>query len=102
MNAWDQILTRIEAKVNRHSFHTWFKPTSFLGDAGGAISVRVPSPMFTNWLTKHYSVVISEALAEVDRSETAIIYIPDDEKPGTPDIPPPAIPPPPVVVEQVE
>ena len=86
MNAWDQILTRIEAKVNRHSFHTWFKPTSFLGDAGGAISVRVPNPLFTNWLTKHYSVVISEALAEVDRSGAAIIYIPDDEKAVSPEI----------------
>src|SRR6186713_2085602 len=78
MNAWDQILTRIEAKVNRHSFHTWFKPTSFLGDAGGSISVRVPNPLFTNWLTKHYSVVISEALAEVDRPDVSIVYVPDD------------------------
>ena len=74
MNAWDQILTRIETKVNRHSFHTWFKPTSFLGDAGGSISVRVPNPLFTNWLNKHYSVVISEALAEVDRPEVSIVY----------------------------
>ena len=102
MNAWDQILTRIEAKVNRHSFHTWFKPTSFLEDAGGAISVRVPSPMFTNWLTKHYSVVISEALAEVDRSETSIIYIPDEEKLASPELPAPPVPTPPVVVEHVE
>src|SRR6188508_2481405 len=78
MNTWDQILTRIETKVNRHSFHTWFKPTSFLGDAGGSISVRVPNPLFTNWLTKHYSVVISEALAEVDRPDVSIVYVPDD------------------------
>ena len=27
-NIWDQVLSRIEAKVNRHSFYTWFKPTS--------------------------------------------------------------------------
>jgi chromosomal replication initiator protein len=67
MNTWDQILTRIETKVNRHSFYTWFKPTSFLADAGASISVRVPNPLFTNWLTKHYSVVISEALVEVRR-----------------------------------
>jgi chromosomal replication initiator protein len=84
MNAWDQILTRIETKVNRHSFYTWFKPTSFLADGGGTISVRVPNPLFINWLTKHYSVVISEALAEVRRPEVAILYVPDDETPVPP------------------
>ena len=29
-NIWDQILGRIESKVNRHSFLTWFKPTAFV------------------------------------------------------------------------
>jgi len=32
MNLWDQVLTRVEAKVNRHSFYTWFKPTSFMAE----------------------------------------------------------------------
>ena len=79
MNTWDEILTRIETKVNRHSFYTWFKPTSFIADAGASISVRVPNPLFTNWLTKHYSVVISEALVEVRRPDLSIVYVPDDE-----------------------
>ena len=33
-NIWERILARIETKVNRHSFYTWFKPTSFLDDDG--------------------------------------------------------------------
>ena len=64
---WDQILTRIETKVNRHSFYTWFKPTAFVADGGGAITVRVPNSLFKDWLTKHYSLVLAEALAEVRR-----------------------------------
>jgi len=30
MNLWDDVLARIENdnKVNRHSFATWFRPTS--------------------------------------------------------------------------
>ena len=47
---WDQILSRIETKVNRHSFYTWFKPTTFVADGGGSITIRVPNPLFTNWL----------------------------------------------------
>jgi chromosomal replication initiator protein len=72
---WDQILTRIETKVNRHSFYTWFKPTSFIADSGGAITVRVPNILFKDWLTKHYSVVLNEALAEVRRPGISLLFV---------------------------
>ena len=72
---WDQVLTRIETKVNRHSFYTWFKPTSFLADGGSSITVRVPNALFKDWLTKHYSVVLSEALAEVRRPDTSLVFV---------------------------
>jgi chromosomal replication initiator protein len=72
---WDQILTRIEKKVNQYSFYTWFKPTAFVADAGSSITVRVPDLMFTNWLTKHYSVVISEALTELRRPDTSVVFV---------------------------
>ena len=67
MNLWDQILARIETKVNRHSFYTWFKPTSFISEDAASITVRVPNNLFKEWLTKHYSGVIAESLAEVKR-----------------------------------
>ena len=72
---WDQILARIETKVNRHSFYTWFKPTSFVADGGQSITVRVPNVLFKDWLTKHYSVVLAEALAEVKRPDTALVFL---------------------------
>jgi chromosomal replication initiator protein len=72
---WDQILARVETKVNRHSFSTWFKPTAFVADGGRSITVRVPNPLFKDWLTKHYSVVLSEALAEVRRPETSLVFV---------------------------
>ena len=72
---WDQILSRIETKVNRHSFSTWFKPTAFVADGGRSITVRVPNTLFKDWLTKHYSVVLSEALVEVRRAETALVFV---------------------------
>src|SRR5687767_10309966 len=72
---WEQVLARIETKVNRHSFYTWFKPTAFLADGGTSITVRVPNPLFKDWLTKHYSVVLSEALAEVRRPGAGLIFV---------------------------
>ena len=62
MNLWDQVLARIETKVNRHSFYTWFKPTSFVDEREGRVQVRVPNTLFRDWLTKHYAAVIDELI----------------------------------------
>ncbi len=74
---WEQILGLIESKVGRHSFHTWFKPTAFLADDGRTLSVKVPNALFMEWLPKHYSVVLTEALRDVGRSDTALLFVPD-------------------------
>ncbi len=76
-SVWDRVLARIETKVNRHSFHTWFKPTVFIDDDGNAVRIRVPNTLFRDWLTKHYTGVITEALSEVDRSGTPVTFVPD-------------------------
>jgi chromosomal replication initiator protein len=72
---WDQILARIETKVNRHSFYTWFRPTSLIDDNGSSIRIRVPNGLFKDWLTKHYSFVLAEALDEVQRAGTSLIFL---------------------------
>jgi chromosomal replication initiator protein len=77
-NIWEQILSRIETKVNRHSYYTWFKPTTFVSDAGDAVQVRVPNGMFRDWLTKHYTAVLDEALAEVSRSGCRVEFVVSD------------------------
>jgi chromosomal replication initiator protein len=77
MNLWDQILSRVETKVNRHSFYTWFKPTSFVAEDAAALTVRVPNGLFKDWLTKHYSGVISEALGEVHKDTLAVNFVAD-------------------------
>ena len=75
VSIWDQVLGRIETKINRHSFYTWFKPTSFVADHGNSITVRVPNTLFKDWLTKHYSVVLAEAMSEVGRTGAAIVFL---------------------------
>lgn len=72
---WEAILARIETKVNRHSFYTWFKPTVFLSDSGSVVTVRVPDALVKDWLTKHYSAVLLEALQDVGRPDVAISFL---------------------------
>ena len=78
-NVWSELLARIETKVNRHSFNTWFSPTVFVEDTGDRVTVRVPSELCRNWLTKHYSNVITEATAEVRRSGVKVAFVIDAE-----------------------
>jgi chromosomal replication initiator protein len=102
-NIWDQVLSRIETKVNRHSFYTWFKPTSFLSDEGEALKVRVPNPLFREWLTKHYASVLAEALAEVDRKGTAVTFAADEEAPAKiAPVPVPEAPPEPEISDDAQ
>ena len=74
---WDQVLSQIENQVGKHSFSTWFKPTSLLTDGGHSLSIRVPNPLFVEWLPKHYSVVMAEALREVGRPDVKLLFVPD-------------------------
>jgi len=74
---WNQVLARIETKVNRHSFYTWFRPTLLVTDGGSSLTVRVPNPLFKDWLTKHYSGVLAEALDEVRRPGAAVVFVVD-------------------------
>jgi chromosomal replication initiator protein DnaA len=85
-NIWEEILSRVQAKVNRHSFYTWFKPTSFVADDGSTVTVKVPNALFKDWITKHYSGVIAEALDEVRRTEALVHFVAS----GTPEAEAPA------------
>jgi chromosomal replication initiator protein len=79
---WDEVLGRIETKVNRYSYYTWFRQTSLAGDDGKTLTVRVTDPMVVDWLTKHYASVINEALGEVGRACTELRFRPDAPGPG--------------------
>ncbi len=85
---WDAVLARIENKVNRHSFITWFSPTAFGGQSGQVLLVRVPDAPFREWLTKHYSGVIADSLAEANLAGHTVEFVTDVEAgaaaPGSP------------------
>ena len=80
---WDQVLRRIEEQVGKHTFSTWFKPTSLLLDGGSRLSIRVPNLLFVDWLPKHYSVVIAEALRDVGRGDVQLVFVADGAEAAT-------------------
>ena len=83
MSLWDDVLSRVETKVNRHSFATWFRPTTSLGLQGSSLMVRVPTPQFKDWLARNYQGVIAEALEELGRPEVHVHFDCEPESAAT-------------------
>jgi len=74
VNLWDEALARIEAKVNRHSFATWFRPTTFLALRDNVLRVRVPNTQFREWLLKNYQGVIAESLKDLGHADLQLQF----------------------------
>lgn len=81
---WDDVLGRVETKVNAHTFHSWFHNTALVRDEGSAgLTVQAPNQTVVDWLTRHYSGVIAEALSELGRAGTAVTFVAADAPSGT-------------------
>ena len=80
MNLWDEVLAKVEGKVNRHSFATWFRPTTFLSLRESQLAIGVPNAQFKDWLAKNYQAVISEALTDLGRDDVQVHF--EDAPPG--------------------
>jgi chromosomal replication initiator protein len=74
MNLWDEVLAKVEAKVNRHSFATWFRPTNFHALQGSSLLVQVPNPQFKDWLARNYQGIIAESLHDLGRGEVHVVF----------------------------
>jgi chromosomal replication initiator protein len=63
MDKWQQILTFIESKINKQDFATWFRPAQFKKqEKDGSLVIEVPNLVFENWLSRHYSNLLQEAI----------------------------------------
>ena len=81
---WDQVLGRIEAKVGSPQLPHLVQADLDAGwTTARRVSVRVPNPLFTEWLPKHYSVVLAEALQDVGRANTELVFVPEEAKAGS-------------------
>lgn len=77
-NLWLEILDAIRGKTDPNSFETWFEPTSFIGQEGDCLYIKVPNAYFKDWLSFHYSQLLSEVSLELFGKAFDIKFIFDD------------------------
>ena len=76
---WNDVLERIQTKVNNYTYQTWFEPTSLSQDTGSSLVIQVADLMAVEWMTKHYTALIAEALAEVGRPGVSFRFLPEGD-----------------------
>ncbi len=75
MDTWQQILQFIEGRINRQDFVTWFKPTHLRSiDEEGRLLVAVPNLVFEDWLSKHYSDMVQDAVHQLQLGDIQILF----------------------------
>ncbi len=74
MKLWEQVLEKVEPKLNSQSFDTWLKPTQQASLSEDALEVEVPSSFFAEWISSHYLPVIRESLSELRPGGLAIRF----------------------------
>ena len=79
---WEAALGRIETKVNNYSYQTWFGHTRQVADDGATVFVRVLDHSAVEWMQKHYTAVIADALAEIGRAGVSVVFLPEGASPG--------------------
>ncbi len=62
---WEQVLERVEPRISRQSYRTWFEPTFIAEYDGQSVVLDTPSAFFQQWIESHYLVLITSAFEEV-------------------------------------
>lgn len=71
---WMQILGKIEPKIPRSQFITWFRDTAILGQEEGTLVVGLPLPMSLNWHLEHYRALTLQSAQELDPTIEQVVY----------------------------
>ncbi len=71
---WLEILQKLEPKLQRSAFITWFKDTTILGKEEGTIVVGLPLPMGLSWHLEHYRALTLQFAQEIDPSVEQVVY----------------------------
>src|SRR5512147_214662 len=80
---FDDVFARLEFRVNRHSFATWFRPPRYLSLDGSTLRIAVPNAQFREWLSKNYLGVLQEALAEAGEPGLRVVFEEAPEEPAS-------------------
>ena len=78
-NPWLKIVGALRKQIDKNSYETWFEPAVFIGQEGNSLYVKVPNSYFKDWLSFHYSSLISSCSQNLFDRIYDVRYIIDED-----------------------
>jgi len=75
MNAWQEVLGYLKAKVNPQSYQTWLRPTRLARASAEVLYVQVPNREFQDWIQDNYNTLVREALEHLELPYREVGYV---------------------------
>ncbi|MFN2239367.1 MAG: chromosomal replication initiator protein DnaA [Thermoanaerobaculia bacterium] len=82
MNLWNQVLGKLESRIEPNEYKTWFAPTSLLAEKGETLDVRVPDDRFVDEISARYGRAIRSILSELSSERTKVHFVADAMRPS--------------------
>lgn len=74
-----RVEARIAEKLGAHRFNVWFKNATAFSFTDHHVRVSTPNPFVGEWIERHFSNAISEAIHEVTGSAHSLSFVIDPE-----------------------
>lgn len=71
---WPKVLDELRKKVTEEQFNTWFKHLEPEGQFGSKVGLRVPSPIYKEWLARRYKPLLEEVFSSVSKEPVNVTF----------------------------
>jgi chromosomal replication initiator protein len=71
---WDALLSGVKARMSQESFHTWFRPITFLGEEENRIRLGIPDLVFKDWIMTTYKDLLDEVGVETNLKDCEFVF----------------------------
>ncbi len=86
---WKSILAGVETRVSAVNFNAWFKPLQPIRKDGHVLWIRVPNPLFKEWMENNYRDLFDAVSREIGSENLSLVFETDPEEEPTPALPAP-------------
>ena len=73
--AWEQVLQRLQKKINTQSFDHWIKPLKPVTIYGNTVFIEVPNHFSRDWLLDRYAAVFKQAFERTLGHDVAVQFL---------------------------
>ncbi|PTQ53399.1 MAG: Chromosomal replication initiator protein DnaA [Brockia lithotrophica] len=85
---WDLVLGRLQSRLPKPSFDTWFRDTRALRLSENTLVVEAPNPFIKDWLEEHYQTALETLLSDIGGKPLRLRLVTEDELEPPPSAPP--------------